>query len=256
MGGVLLLINIFGLFQNLRNNDIYFEKTYLDNNIKINKKDLYLIINSNTSNEQEYITNLTDAVHKGIAHYWLDEIAKYNLTIPIYENYILYLMSYFDPQYKKYEFVNYNKALERGVGLCSQYSFVITEILKEKGFDSRFVALTRHRVSTVRLSNGKWWVIDPNYNVVLPYSLKEIESNPKIVKQFYKNKGFSDTISSSMIDIYEKKGNRVYNKNGGKWYYTKSKIEYWLYVLKWLIPFILFMPYLCYKFISRKVTNL
>ena len=50
--------------------------------------------------------------------------------IPIYENYLLFIASYRYPdEYLKYEFVDYRKAIERGIGLCSQQAIIVSEIL-------------------------------------------------------------------------------------------------------------------------------
>ena len=63
-----------------------------------------------------------------IAHYWRDEgINKYYLRIPFWENYLLYIASYIDPEeYLKYEFYDYRRAIERGVGLCSQQAIIVS----------------------------------------------------------------------------------------------------------------------------------
>ena len=95
LGFCLLIINIIGLFISLRNESIYKEKA----GINLTEKELYQRINKTVTDKKEYITHLNEAVHKGIAHYWRDEgINKYNLRIPFYENYLLFLASYLDPE--------------------------------------------------------------------------------------------------------------------------------------------------------------
>ncbi len=252
IGGGILLINFFGLLIGLRNNDIYFEKTYLNNKIELPLREVYNKLNNIDDCRDKNIIELTDIVNKGIAHYWFDDISKYNMTIPYYENFILYLMSYLDPHtYKKYEFVNYNKALERGIGLCSQYSSILVQIFQENNCDARIVGLGRHVVSTVQLKDGNWWIVDANYNIVIPFSLTYIEKNPNIVKNFYLEKGYSEEISNSMVEIYSKEKNIIYPKDGGKWYSKKADFEKVSYILKWIIPIILILPLIIFFLFKR-----
>lgn len=247
-----MLINLYGMLVGLRHNDIYFEKTYLNNKIELSLNEVYNRLNNLDQCDEKNIIEVTNIVNKGIAHYWFDDIRKYNMTVPLYENFILYLKSYLNPHmYKKYEFVDYHKALERGIGMCSQYSSILVQILKEKGCDARIVGLGRHVVSTVQLQNGNWWVVDANYNVVIPFSLVYIEKNPNIVKSYYLDKGYSDDVSKSMIEIYSKEKNRIYPNNGGEWYNKKAQFEEISYVLKWIIPIVLMLPLLIFFLFRR-----
>ncbi len=125
LGFCLFIINIIGLFISLRNESIYQEKS----GIHLTEKELYHSINKTVMDKKEYITNLNEAVNQGIAHYWRDAgINKYNLRIPFYENYLLFIASYLDPEeYLKYEFYDYRRAIERGVGSCSQQAIIVMD---------------------------------------------------------------------------------------------------------------------------------
>jgi hypothetical protein len=82
-------------FISLRNESIYKERA----GINLTEKELYQWINKPDTKRKEYITDLNRAVHKGIAHYWRDAgINKYNLWIPFWENYLLFIASYLDPE--------------------------------------------------------------------------------------------------------------------------------------------------------------
>ena len=104
LGFCLFIINISGLFISLRNESIYQEKTGFTDDINLTEKELYHRINKTVIDKKEYITNLNEAVNQGIAHYWRDEgINKYSLRIPFYENYLLFIASYLNPEeYLKY----------------------------------------------------------------------------------------------------------------------------------------------------------
>ena len=99
LGLCLFVINIIGLFISLRNESIYKEHTGFTDDIILSEKELYHRINKAVINKKEYILNLNEAVNQGIAHYWRDEgIDKYNIRIPIYENYLLFIASYLNPE--------------------------------------------------------------------------------------------------------------------------------------------------------------
>ena len=190
LGVGLFITNIAGLFISLRNELIYQEKA----GINLTEKELYQRINKKVSDKKEYISNLNKAVKKGIAHYWRDEgIDKYNLRIPFYENYLLFIASYLDPEeYLKYEFYDYRKAIERGIGLCSQHAIIVSEILLEKNIPSFIIGLSGHVVLRAQADadRDQWWVLDPDYGVVIPYDIDIIENNPKIIRSFYTQAGY------------------------------------------------------------------
>jgi hypothetical protein len=233
-----LIINIAGIFISLRNESIYQEKA----GINLTETELYQRINKTVNNRKKYITNLNEAVHKGIAHYWRDAgINKYNLRIPFWENYLLFIASYLDPEeYLKYEFYDYSRAIERGVGLCSQQAIIVSEILLEKGIPSFIIGLSGHVVlrAQVDADRDEWWVLDPDYGVVIPRDIDIIEKNPKIIRSFYAQAGYKPKTIASLGKIYEKtEGYVVRSEPGAKGYRIKRyRAEHILYFLKWLIP--------------------
>jgi len=253
IGLLLIVINIYGLFIPLRNDEIYSEKKISNNNsIILTEKQLWHKINSDTSDIRAYIKLLNTAVHNGIAHYWSDEgIDKYNLRIPIYENYFLYFASWlYPPVFKKYEFSHYKKAIERGVGLCSQYAIVIVQILKEKGINSKIIGLDGHVVAIAQVDSIKdqWWVLDPDYGVVVPNNMFEIENNPSLISSYYKQKGYTMKQINLLIDIFGSNGNKIVNgvteyDSRIKSYSLRYYIESLVYPLKWLLPLLLMIPY-------------
>ncbi len=240
LGVGLLIINIAGLFISLRNESIYKERV----GINLTEEELYQWINKPDTNRKEYIKNLNEAVHKGIAHYWRDAgIDKYNLRIPFWENYLLFIASYLSPEeYLKYEFYDYRRAIERGVGLCSQQAIIVSEILLEKRIPSFIIGMSGHVVlrAQVDADRDEWWVLDPDYGVVIRHDIDVIESNPKIIKSFYAQAGYKLKTIDSLGKIYEKKeGYVVRDEQGARGYRIKRyRAEHIFYFLKWIIPFI------------------
>ncbi|MFC1884974.1 hypothetical protein ACFL2O_09400, partial [Thermodesulfobacteriota bacterium] len=164
--GVIITDYFWILFISLRNPEIYEEPgNFFRNDITLTEDQLLSIINNATTESREALAiELTDAVNKGIAHYWKDEgIEKYNLRVPFYENYLLFLAVYINPErFQKYEFTNYKKAMERGVGECSQQAVILYEALKHKDIEAVIVGLHGHVVVMALIDEiaGQWWILD------------------------------------------------------------------------------------------------
>ena len=258
LGFCLFIINIIGLFISLRNESIYQEKA----GINLTEKELYQRINKTVTDKKEYITDLTKAVHQGIAHYWRDAgINKYNLRIPFYENYLLFIASYISPEeYLKYEFYDYRRAIERGVGLCSQHAIIVSEILLEKRIPSFIIGLSGHVVlrAQVDADRDEWWVLDPDYGVVIPHDIDIIEKNPKIIRSFYAQAGYKLKTIASLGKIYEKiEGYVVRSEQGARGYRIKRyRAENIFYLLKWIIPCIFIVTSIILFFIRRRNVNM
>ena len=247
LGLFLFAINILGLFIPLRNESIYQQRTGFADDIILTEQELYHQINQPVIEKKEYITNLNKAVNQGIAHYWRDEgINKYNMRVPFYENYLLFIASYLNPEeYLKYEFVNYRRAVERGIGLCSQHAIIVSEILKERSVSSFIIGLSGHVVLRAQVAENpdEWWVLDPDYGVIIPYDIYFIEGNPPIIRTFYAQAGYGPKRISKLEKIYEKEGNVVGHEQGVEGYNVKNyEDEPIFYLYKWMIPSILMIP--------------
>ncbi len=260
IGIILLMINIYGLFIPFKNEAIYEEEHVFFKN-DIDRSYEYLIsdiLNEEITDREDFFRKLVIAVNKNMAHYWRDDGRfKYNLTVPFYKNYLLFMASYFMPKvFKKYEFCDYRLALERGVGLCSQHAIVICGILEEKGVPCRIVALSGHVVAMAEVKNDKWWILDGDYGVIIPYDIVQIEKTPSLVVNYYKDKlDYSDHAIKTgsfipllrLVEIYGKEGNRILKGvkeycNIKKWIIEKSSF----YAI-WIIPLILMLPLIIKK---------
>ncbi len=250
-GVVLIGLNVYGLFIPLRNSDIYIEEqTYFRDDITLTEKQLLKLLKKNKETDEIFILKVNNAINKGIAHYWKEEgINKYNFRIPIYENYILFIASYINPtKFRKYEFSNYQKAIERGVGLCSQHAIILSEVLENNGIDSKVVNISRHVVVTAQVDKNKkvWWVLDSDYGVVIKNDIIAIEKEPDIIRPYYFDKGYDtltvNTITNSyskIIGIY----NSAFEYSGKKRYY----FEKLSYIGIWLIPITFILTSIIFK---------
>lgn len=247
-GGVaLLLVNMVGLTQSLRNTDIYEENIPEGFGITLTQSEFYSQIENTVADREKYLEHIARTVNEGIAHYWADDgIEKYNLRVPFSNNYLLYFASYVHPTlYLKYEFTDYRRAVERGVGLCSQHAMIASEILRKNNIPSNIVLLDGHVVLRAEASNerGDWWVLDPDYGVLIPHDIYEIENSPALVREYYSSAAFSDQIVEELVSVYGQPGNSVIDGQGARSYQAKKwVVERFAYVAIWLIPAIMMLP--------------
>jgi hypothetical protein len=206
IGGIgLLVLNVVGLSFSLRNSAIYaeddtiFRRLFKMDDITMSPEQVKAAFNIKTDSTKAYISLVNDAVNRGLAHCWREESAhKYNLRIPAHENFILFLAAYVYPKaFMEHELVDYRKAIERGIGLCSQHCIVMSEVLCDRGIPSMIVCLTEHVVITAQVDreSDTWWVYDPDFGVVIPYDITAIQRDPGIVRPYYARKDFDDKIS-------------------------------------------------------------
>jgi hypothetical protein len=249
LGLALLGINVVGLFISMRNPAIYQETKVRDkDDITLTEAELLQAGERRPGESTEaYILRLNDAVYKGIAHYWEDEgIAKYNLRVPVYENYLLFLASYIRPKdYRKYEFYDHNKNIERGVGICSLHALVMAGMLKDHGVDSRMVLLNQHVVAMAQVDkeHDRWWVVDPDLAVVVKHDMREIEANTALVKPFYLEKGYAPEYVDFVAELYGKEGNGVFKGANDYLPWKLGYVEYLSYILIWALPVMLVAPF-------------
>jgi hypothetical protein len=248
IGILLLAINVYGLFKSLRNPAIYDEEKTLHNrldDITIKYPDIEKdFARHNNESDKDFAIRMNAVVNKGMCHYWKDEgLTKYHLTVPVYENYLLYAASYIDPkEYRKYEFTDYKKDLERGVGLCSTHSIVLKGILNKNGIDASLWDIAGHVVLRTKVGPNEWYMLDPDFGVVVHYDTAAIQANPEVVRPAYAKMAtlyYLDAkepyTTDHVVEIYGKEGNHIYTVDN--WF------EHFSYVAIWIIPFILMLPY-------------
>lgn len=249
LGVFLLGLNLIGFFIPLRNPEIYSEeRPVLNKGPILTENEFYERIARRRESDAEYVLKVNAAVHQGIAHYWEDEgVAKYNLRIPIHENYLLFLAQYIRPEaFRKHVYYDHRKAIARGVGLCSQQALIVARILEEQGIKSGIIALSGHVVAAmarVDEESDTWWVLDPDYGVVVKRSISDIENNLEIIMETYAEAGYDPATINLLRAVYAREGNRVW-RSAKAYHGRKYYVETLSYVAIWVIPVILFIPYL------------
>ena len=261
VGLFLLAINIYGLFQSLRNPAIYTEEKKIRNRIN----DITIqypqikeqLVREKLESNKDFAIRINKVVNNGFAHYWkVEGIDKYHLRVPVWENYMLYLASYIDPKkYEKYEFGNYGKDLERGVGLCSTHSLVVQGELLRNGIKAELLDVGGHHV-VVRavLDDSITYLLDPDFGVVVPYDTAAISLNPELVRAAYSNMAalyYPDAkdpyTTSYMVEIFGQ------NKHV---YSVENWFEGFSYRAIWIIPLLLMLPYVQQFFKESKNNSL
>jgi hypothetical protein len=230
----------------MRNPEIYTERqTSRLNDITLKYPEIKkeMVRNDHESNK-EFALKINKLVNEGFSHYWHNEgVSKYHLRVPVWENYILYLASFIHPEkYKKYEFCNYRKDLERGVGLCSTHSIIVKGILNDNDINASLWDIAGHVVVRAKVGKDEWYILDPDFGVVIPYDISDIEADPEIVRPYYKDmadlyrKTAKDPYTTDhVVEIYEKEGNHIYTMN--------NSFENFTYVFIWILPFLFILPY-------------
>jgi hypothetical protein len=233
VGIVLLLINFAGLLIPLGNPAIYTEPWIWSPPEPImTEAEFYKAIEWNGESDAEYAMKVNDAVYNGIAHYWFDEgTEKYNLRLPIQENWLIYLMD----GKTKYEFQDWKRSIERGAGLCGERAMDFVAIMKLHNIEAHVLAFDGHVVATAQIDkeNNTWWVLGPDYNVVIEHSPSEIAANPNYAVQAYLDAGYNKNIANFMGEIWAEGWNDSYCDGA---LMQRLKKEGTLYFLKWAIP--------------------
>lgn len=258
IGVVLLLINIYGLFKSLRNPAIYTEENHLKNRIgdvtikypEIKK----MLLRQEGESDIDFAVRVNKVVNDGFAHYWRREgITKYHLRVPAWENYLLYMASYIYPKkYERYEFSNYKKNLERGVGLCSSHSIVVKGVLQENGIKAELLDVGGRHV-VVRADFGdKAYLLDPDYGYYVPYDTAAVTVDPELVRPIYADMAslyYKEAVNpypyttDLMVEIF---GKRKYVYEVNNWF---EGFSYWAI---WIIPVLLIAPAAIGLFRTRK----
>lgn len=245
IGIALMAMNITGLIIPLRNPDVHtFYGDDRKDAVYSYEETMSLINRLPNEDDYAYVVRLTELISDSISPYWLDEgIDRFRLRVPIWENYILWAYSFKTPEkFLKYEYNDYKKALERGVGLCSQYALVASQIMEENGIDSKVVGLSGH-VITMAEVNEQWYVVDPEYNVIIPYSLDVVARDPEMIAEYY-----STTWAPGFVpELYTTSENNVVFENAVAYKgFNSPRIEKKAYTYKWVLPLFLMIPLLIY----------
>jgi hypothetical protein len=229
----LLLVNVVGLVQGP---ELYPQSVKQNPGSKFSR---YKELESGSSlfrkKEEEashYFVRLTNTVNGHLVHKWGSKVPT---RVSVFDNYLLYFLSFVRDSYKNYEFRKAERALSRGYGLCSQASLILEDILDREGFNPGIWNLNGHVLVEVVDHEKKSWLLDADYGVIMPYGMTEIKANQTLVKQFYEP-DHGEKAASNMASIFSSPNTfhptRTYESGNFKTIY-KERIAY---ILIWIIP--------------------
>jgi hypothetical protein len=163
-----------------------------------------------------------------MAHYWYSP--EYNIHIPPHENWLLWLSGVLLPGFDNWEYIDHRRALERGVGFCSQHAIVMVGLLNEHGIPAQIVNLNDHVIARVEIAPNSWYVSDADYGILIPHDYDQI--NPAVVRQFYHE---YPAHWNALIGAYQQSPAQI-APSAAEWRDAAFQIERATYWLKWLIP--------------------
>ncbi len=243
-GCLLLTINIYGLNKNIRVSDFQDEYLIFPNDQPTDFNDtMGALIRLNDESDIEYATKITHVVARGLAHVdWLvypEE--KFNQLIPIWENYFLYFMGKFSgiPEYERYHFANYRRSLERGIGICGDASMIMSQLLNKQNINNKILTFPGHVVVAATFENGKQYIFDADFGVIIPYRPAEFSTNSTEIAKLYSDAGYPSWHFLLFQKIYKQNFNEwddVEHFITNKYYF--EKIAYWL---KWSAPMLMIL---------------
>ncbi|GLX82100.1 hypothetical protein [Thalassotalea eurytherma] len=240
---LLLSVNIVGIFMSIEPTNIQEENLRFHDDVNYTYQEaIPLLVWESEDNLISYSERVTHVISKRLAHiHWLQyDATKFNQLIPIWENYFLYLMGKFStiPEYKRYHFADYDRSLYRGIGICGDASMIMSQLLSKNNIQNQIVTFPGH-VIVETIGTKSNYTYDPDFGVVLPYSIKEINQSPNIIRPFYEDKGYSEKEIKNLVEKY---GLQYKNWQSVKHFITKKyyfeKVTYWL---KWPLPIILLL---------------
>ncbi|MCI5120082.1 MAG: hypothetical protein D3908_02600 [Candidatus Electrothrix sp. AUS4] len=183
---------------------------------------------------QQYAEHLTQAISERVL-FVPTEYAKL-LHPTFFENWIIWLYSLNSPYY---QWIDPEKAIRLGGGMCSQCAIIFNKIMNSRGFTAVILRLNGHVVNEV-VVNGKLLVYDSDFNINFNKQLHELADNPELLHRAYIQRGVTEKEASAFTQAFitMKDNSRIrfadkYAAAGTMQYIIEPASFY----LIWIIPF-------------------
>lgn len=205
--------------------------------------------------EQDFIMRMNHYVYTRTNHWFMglnddthtDPSYISSLSVPFIYNPLIYarqLFFFLKSKDFRLEFQNARSALLRGYGFCSQRALIVTDILHDNNIDADTISINGHVIATAKITDEgtqKDFVLDPDYDVAIPFSLEYTQNNTNILNKYYNDKN-----TEVIIGIYEKKFRKKYGIR-----FSKRKELFFVW-LQWLIPAALICLGMCIRWRCRR----
>lgn len=244
----ILLLNAIGFLVPLRHPEVngYVDFAMTSNRTAEDTLGRLQMLSTNRDDlsRQEFVFQATKFIHEGMAHIEPGEVSlkgfeHFGMTVPITENWILWLLRYLKPDtYEDYEFCSYRKAVERGTGRCGQQALALVSYLSQNEINTGFVALGGHAIAAAEVSPNEWHLLDPDYGGVIPFDHEQAQKAPERVLPYYWNQDI--VLERNLLANYAT--DNTFKPGGVEARYGRAcYIEHAAYVLKWLAPLLLLL---------------
>ncbi|MBO1254718.1 hypothetical protein J3L16_03335 [Alteromonas sp. 5E99-2] len=250
-GFSLLTVNLYGLTQDIRpakitdedlrfvnDHALPFERVMSQLNMKSDETDI------------EFAYRATTLISKGLAHIHWERFQpeKFNQLVPIWENYFLYLMGKFTtiPEFNRYHFADYQRSLQRGIGICGDASMILSQVLNNNGIDNTILTYPGHVLVEASFSSKQRVLLDADFGVAIPFEKEVTGNHYQSIAQLYTDKGYTEGDRL----FFEKMFQSEYQVwEGVKHFITKKYyFEKVSYALKWPLPLVLlFLSIVLYR---------
>ncbi len=237
----LIGINIYGSFQSLRPANLSPEV------LRFGELDLQLtpfefeqkIVRAPKESDSDFAKRLTLVIANGLAHVeWLDyDPDMFHQRIPVWENYILYLMGRFSgiPEFTRYHYSNPYRGIERGIGVCGDASMILSGLLDEQTINNTIVTIPGHVLVQAQFDD-QTLLLDPDFGVVLDQSVEYYKNNiDELIKTYQQQLG---RVNDGELMIARNLETQGFKHWQGRSHFitTKYYFETFAYIAKWAIP--------------------
>lgn len=245
IGTALLCINLYGFTQELRPEGLTPEVLrFKGEDVSLSAIDFEVQAERKPDEpDDEYAKRLTMVIANGLAHLNWESYNPdlYHQRVPIWENYILYFMGVFTniPEYERYHFVNTEKSIERGIGICGDASMILSQMLDKNHIENKIITIPGHVMVEAILDN-KLILLDPDFGVILDHGIEYYKAHIEELISAYNKMGYFNNgelmIARNLIERSFEKWNGVNHFITKKYYFESIS-----YFLKWFIPVLLLL---------------
>ena len=244
IGTLLLSVNLYGLTQSLKPEGLTPDVLRFGiNDVSISHDDLKSRIKKKADEtDEQFSRRITYDLAAGIAHLkWQNyDPDKYHQRVPVWENYILYIVGIITPipEFERYHFTNPQKSIERGIGICGDASMTLSGLLDENKIENKIVTIPGHVMVEAYIDN-KTLLLDADFGVVLDNGIDYYtNATDELIGGFQSQLGRAG--DGEGIVAKGVKGGTFQHWDGTAHFVTKKYyFEKAAYLLKWLLPFIL-----------------
>ena len=242
----LLAINVYGLGQQIRKPGLGVQDKeklrFVPDSVWSYEKSLSAINGlSEIEERKKLVERANQIVNKSLVHIEWNKVdaSEYRQLIPIWENYYLWFIGQFSglPQFERYHYADYQRNIERGIGICGDASTILSSVLDEYGVENRIVSFQGHVVVEYEAEGGANLLADPDFGVLLNLPLSDLSERQNYVRSQYQSAGYSDKEINTLLSIYDK--GYVYFEDTYSFMMKRYLFEYASYVAKWILPLVL-----------------